>query len=372
MLESVYMGKRSPEAPAPTLAPEQRSYWELEKPEKLFVIQLQSSMTAAEVYKKFEWAPVIITTDFPVTASSTKPVDICDDEGVLLGLYFPGERVISIDHHINRPEMNRHVSSTNLMIRFVQLVNNRNSPARQALLEMLQMENIALDELPVVVNHTDLDSVFASAIAKGLVAPIEETFGRRAIYADHTGEADELTDLLMAVDPERDYDLSLQVLQRWLVQMGQTYQVQKLYQERLQQREMAQNIAQEMHHLGEGVYYTQLTGRLRFSGDLMVPGQPEATVLVLAQPINPRPKGGRPVDPRNYEIKIRAGLQFPEGASLLEAVRDFPPEWNVRGRYNALNTTRGGGFPAVHPKTGVATDPILVAKKIQEYLQQRK
>src|SRR5690606_31909446 len=66
-------------------------------------------------------------------------------------------------------------------------------------------------QTPVVVNHTDCDSVLSSGIASGLLEPDAE-YGAAAIAADHTGAEHPIADLLQALGPARDLELSFRAL----------------------------------------------------------------------------------------------------------------------------------------------------------------
>jgi hypothetical protein len=63
----------------------------------------------------------------------------------------------------------------------------------------------------VVVTHADCDSVLSAGLMAGVLEP-RATYGEAALAADHTGEANDIADLLQALDARRDLALSFESL----------------------------------------------------------------------------------------------------------------------------------------------------------------
>src|SRR5690606_33348550 len=94
-------------------------------------------------------------------------------------------RILNVDHHAPTPRMQRRISSTNLA------------------LEWIEKDPAALAQPAVVVlNHLDCDSVLCGGILAGRL-PADRIFGQAALAADHTGEENEIADLLQGIDAEQ-------------------------------------------------------------------------------------------------------------------------------------------------------------------------
>lgn len=268
-----------------------------------------SSVPAEELRKLNPYYEHIMTTDFTVSDVTTRE-PIRSPGGVLLGFRFPETGILSIDHHFDDPEMRRPISSTNLAIQYIQ--------------EMPRLSSVS----PVQVTHIDADSALAAAILAGYLQP-EERYGEAAIAADHTGEENEIADLLMALDPIRDVNLSLSALNRLLKGEEQLVGVQELVDRRKAQRERAQHIVErdvfEKRRGGLHIAYVNEP----IPGEFLPALLPEAKVIATALLMN----NGK------WEVKVRAGMPFPEGRSLHELEL---PGWG--GRWNAGSTKRGGGI----------------------------
>jgi hypothetical protein len=225
-------------------------------------------------------------------------------------------RVINVDHHAPTARMARTVSSANLAIAHV----------RQC--------GAATPADAVVITHTDCDSVLSSAIVAGLLPP-EDRYGAAAIAADHTGAADDIADLLQALDERRDLALSLSSLARLEGRDPQPLEA-----------DVAAVLAARRRHRDDA-RAAVAAGRLAMLGpvafgefDTMLDGEffpalvPDATVVVIACPM-PDTSGRR-------QIKIRLGQAAPAGFSLHDLrLREFDPVYG--GRWNAASNRRGGG-----------------------------
>src|SRR3989338_4798283 len=101
------------------------------------------------------------------------------------------DNIINIDHHAPLADFEHFISSGNIAIEYVK----RYGPT----------------QLPIVINHTDCDSVLSSAIMAGRLPP-EAQYGEAVIAADHTGEENKIADLLQSLTDLRDFEYSLKML----------------------------------------------------------------------------------------------------------------------------------------------------------------
>jgi hypothetical protein len=99
-------------------------------------------------------------------------------------------RIVNVDHHAPTSRMAQPISSTNLALERVRAVGLPSGDTR------------------LVITHTDCDSVLTAGILSGRL-DAEDRYGDAAIAADHTGEPNEIADLLQALDGRRDVELSL-------------------------------------------------------------------------------------------------------------------------------------------------------------------
>lgn len=245
--------------------------------------------------------------------------------------------ILSIDHHAPVGRMQRQVSSTNLAIEFVD--KYRSIPT----------------EWPVIVNHTDADSVMSSLITRGVLAP-DERFGEAAIAADHTGEANEIADLLQSCQIFRDIEFSARNLQ--LLLQGQEVEPKAAERVaiRLADRENAKKMVAEGAFQSVGrVAYTTLERKIdpSFLPSLL----PSAGVILTFSPMKDNAE--------MWEVKIRLGQNAPEGMTLQNiGMKEFDPIFG--GRWNAGSNKRGGGT-ALDPETYVVGIAELVEKYIENH-----
>lgn len=225
---------------------------------------------------------------------------------------FAHGRVTNIDHHADVPAMQRHVSSTNLAI------------------EWVEAKGAAPTSTCIVINHTDCESVLSSAIIAGELEPLP-IFGAAAIAADHTGEANAIADLLQGLDSKRDYELSLRSLRTLLAGEPLEACAQEALDVRLQKRATVKRLVSEgafAHH--GGVYYADLP--MAMDGELFLTHLPQAQILVLSSP--------HPSNSLARFVKVRLGLAAPAGFSLHTLdIKAFDPKYG--GRWNAGSNKRG-------------------------------
>lgn len=88
--------------------------------------------------------------------------------------------------------MQKHISSTNLAIEWVRTFG----PVMDG---------------RVVINHTDCDSILSSGIMDGSLEPLDK-YGQAAIAADHTGEQNDIADILQSLESKKSLTLCQRAL----------------------------------------------------------------------------------------------------------------------------------------------------------------
>jgi hypothetical protein len=245
-----------------------------------------------------------------------------------------GRVILNVDHHAEDERFFRLVSSGNLAIQYV------------------ETEGVLPATAPVLINHTDCDSILSAAILTGLLPP-DEAYGIAVIAADHTGEPNPIADLLQALDPLRDVELSLRNLHYLLRNEPMETQAVELLKKRLNDRcrvkELVQSGAFQM--LGS-VAVAKLTRDDKVAGELLPNVLPDAAVIISASPLD---NGG-------LETKVRLGMAAGSGETLHSlGVQQW--ERNFRGRWNAGSTKRSGGS---------TIDPISLARHLAETLMKQR
>lgn len=243
------------------------------------------------------------------------PITACDFyvEGIEAGQRVPGgflhEGILNVDHHAPVAEMERWISSTNLALELVRA----SGPVREP-----------------VIHHTDCDSVLSSGIAAG-VLPADDRFGAAAIAADHTGEEDEIADLLQAMQGTRDVRASLGALSRLLHGAPQTEKAKEALRDRRKQRDAARSLVLSGRlKTQDGLAWARYDGALDTA--LLPALLPDAVLFMIAR----RTRNGR------WMNKLRLGLAAPPGASLHRmGIEEFDPLFG--GRWNAGSNRRSGG-----------------------------
>ena len=218
--------------------------------------------------------------------------------------------IVNIDHHSPVLKMAKQISSTNLALEYVK-------------------ENGAVgSNAHVLISHTDCDSVLSSSIVRGILLP-EDRFGVAAISADHTGEKNEIADLLQALGDKRDLSFSLRNLEKLLAGEQIDEEALKLLEKRYEDREKAREIVENGNFEKIGsVYFTSVQEKI--DGGLLPAVLPNASVIVIGSPMKN--------DPSLWENKVRLGMNCPDGLTL--DMLELP---NFGGRWNAGSTKRKGG-----------------------------
>jgi len=239
------------------------------------------------------------------------------------GTGFRRENVLVIDHHMKLEEMRRNISSTNLAIEYV-------------------LKNGPVDEdTVVIITHTDCDSILSAAIMRGILEPKEE-FGVAAIAADHTGEANQIGDLVQALEKDkkghdlRDMEFSYRNLEHLLRGEELEPMAKEILEHRYNQREQVLHIIEEgMKTTASGkVFYTELEASI--DSGLFPPMIRSAAVILLYIPLYDKDTKERVP---GMEAKVRLGLNVPDGTDLKKIMKKYDLVWG--GRWDAGSNQRG-------------------------------
>ena len=242
------------------------------------------------------------------------------------GIAHPDRPIVNVDHHADLPSMRRRVSSTNLALERLG-AGLMPDPASDA----------------VVVNHMDCDSVLASGVLSGLLAP-DPDYGVAAIAADHTGADNPVADLLQGLDAHWSRNgrpaVSSQELEYFfdcLDRFERGAPLDQFAQDALSKRQESRTHAERLVANGcfvteEGVCFGVLDEPLE--GELLLPVLSDALLVATANRHRQHPE--------RWQIKLRLGLAAAEGHSLKALrVEEFDPAYG--GRWNAGSNNRGHG-----------------------------
>lgn len=264
--------------------------------------------------------------------------------------YFQREKIINIDHHSESPNFKRYISSANLAIQFV-----KNHPD-------------FLVDTRVLTHHVDCDSVLSTAIMSGVLQP-EERFGVAAIAADHTGEANNIADLLQGIESAMSgeasekstseqnlskYLYSLEQLQNLLTGKELDEKAKEFLARRLEKRELLQNLIahDQIKYVGENeeVAYME-TDQEKFDATMLIGLLPNTKVIFTT----------RQVEEGKTIVNARLGKAIKTGTDLRDIMNAINEPFG--GRWNAGANRRKGG-------TDSSAEDIAI--KIAEYLKIKK
>jgi hypothetical protein len=287
------------------------------------LLPLTSKLSIETIRQSFP-SGIVVACDVYVTGIET---------GVALGTGYEKEGIVNIDHHAPTTEMARAVSSGNLAIEWV----TANGPLDAT--------------VPIVINHTDCDSVISSLIMRGLLPP-HEAFGVAVLAADHTGNENAIADLLQALDPLRDLNFSVRNLGLLLSGQALDAEAERLLQQRLEGRERARQCVSEGRAKNLGPL-TLVTLDKKVGGEFFPAIFPDSVVIMSASP--------HEKNPGHWEVKLRLGQAAPTGFTLFDiGINDVDPGFG--GRWNAGSNQRA---------LGTLMDPAEYAKLISEKLSAR-
>jgi hypothetical protein len=274
------------------------------------ILPLRSAISVEELEQHCPGDGVIYACDFYVTgAEGWTP----EAGGLRSG------RILNVDHHAPLARMDYPVTSTRLAV------------------EHVRAAGVAEPGSWVVVNHTDCDSVLSSGIMLGVI-PADEWFVGASTSADHTGEPNEIADLLQALDGARvgdrtveQYAESMRNLQLLLDRLPLERAAVAAVESRERKRAEVGALV-ERAELRDGLAFAHYEGEI--DGALFSTHFEEAVVIMLAVPDTRAPG--------SWVMKLRRGRGAPRGFSLHEL---NVAEWDVKygGRANAGSNKRGGG-----------------------------
>lgn len=221
--------------------------------------------------------------------------------------------LLNVDHHAPTQRMMKYVSSTNLAIDHVKAVG----PTHPGAL--------------VIVSHTDCDSVLSSCIMAGELEP-DARFGEAAIAADHTGDANEIADVLQSFDSLRHLYFSLRNLRKLLDGQPLDSTAQPYYKARLKKRDDAAAVVANHNVALDGPLAFGVLEK-KIDGEFFPARIPDAALILL---MNKR------ADSSLFDAKMRLGLKAPAGASLND-LRTERFDSAFAGRWNAGSNSRNGG-----------------------------
>lgn len=223
-------------------------------------------------------------------------------------------RVVNIDHHAPTPRMARRISSANLALEFIGEFGPVPSDAT------------------VVINHTDCDSILSSGIASGRLEP-DPAFGDAAVAADHTGERNDIADLLQSMESWRDAGASFRNLDALLRGASLDAAAQAALDSRRERRHAVDRLVRDglvtMHN---GIAFADLPAPA--DGEFFPALLPDATLILITFP--------RHGSPGTWDVKVRLGDAAPSWLTLdMLKIREWDRHYG--GRWNAGSNRRSGG-----------------------------
>lgn len=258
-----------------------------------------STVTVDDIRKVFPSGPVV-ACDFHLEGAH---------EGERVALGFRLRDILNIDHHAPIPEMRRRLSSGNIAIEHV--------------------KNFAVidDATPICGNHFDCDTVISILIMRGLLPP-HQMFADAVIAADHTGEANDIADLLQSLKDRKNFAFSVRNLGLLLSGQALDLEAEKLLQKRLRTRkEVAAYPSQIREHS------VCIATPHRVDAELLPALYPEAKVI-MSHHVR---------EDKRLEVRLRLGKAAPKGFtlnSIAAQIKAFDPRFG--GRWNAGSNERAG------------------------------
>lgn len=289
---------------------------------RLAIIPLRNTVRRSELEALAPDGGKIVACDFYVEGAEAGTPE---SGGLRLG------RVLNVDHHAPVARMrSRAITSTVLATAWAAARSPQAVPPRI-----------------VVINHTDCDSICASAIMLGRVAATPDLV-QASIAADHTGADHPVANCLQALDEGRrgtrtsaEYEESLENLHRLLAGRPLTQGAAAAVAQRATRRAEARAaVASDQMAVERHVAFGQFAHEI--DGAFFPALLPQAVVVMVASP--------HPQNPGRWVVKLRLGAAAPEGLTLhTVGVTTWDPSFG--GRWNAGSNKRDGGTgmdPAVY------------------------
>ena len=282
------------------------------------------------------------TKDELISIAGTDKVCACDfyvdgsERWLADGHILMEGRFLNIDHHSSLEELKSRISSGNIAASFV------------------KKYGILDDDYIVVLNHLDCDSVVSSFIMLGILEP-EPRLIRSVISADHTGDKDDIADLLQALEDTKNLDLIAKNLFDVMDGDEPEEEAKRLLRIREKNRErIASMVEMKRFHKEGDVSYMVTESNL--DPALLVSLLPES-VAIMVSSVSKEPE---PRDEQRWDHRIRLGMKM-EGISMKDL--DLP---DFGGRWNAGSTRRNGGTK-IPPKRYA----YILDRKLKERLDNR-
>ena len=263
--------------------------------ENIYLIEKKSSNTPSELKEAFPGKKVFIC-DFYIEDSENGKID---ENGVTdyCDLFI-------VDHHAPISYMKKHISSAVIASRYV----SANGPLD--------------DEYVIVVNHTDTDSLLSVLLMSGKIDPNSE-YEQAAIAADHTGEANIISDLLQSSEDGRELKKSIELL---LIMVKDPKMVKDLgiMKERLLIRSELKELVPTFT-VNNGIAFKIMDKKI--DAGLLPALFPNVKAIMVASPM----------PDRKWRIRVRLGKL---GKNIELNKLNLP---DTGGRWNAISTSRHGG-----------------------------
>lgn len=278
------------------------------------MLPLRAAVSRAEIEGVCPGSGPVYACDFYITGAEL--------ETSVPGGYAMG-RIINIDHHAPVRRMCRPVTSTMLAMDYLLALGSSPREARA----------------PVILNHTDCDSILSGALMLGHLEP-DDSLASASIAADHTGEENRVADLLQALDEAREGDRTPEQYREsldslLLVLQGHRLPAasQRALDGRLARREAAAKlVSRGSVHLDGPLAWAVVEDEI--DAAFFPPLLPRAALIMIAQ--------RRDDAADRWNVKLRLGRAAPPGFTLHSlGIRHWNPAFG--GRWNAGSNKRGGG-----------------------------
>lgn len=271
--------------------------------DSVFLIKNSGRVSEEDLRRRFP-SGSIVACDFPVENIHQKSAP------TIFG--FQKDGIINIDHHAPVREMEQNISSGVLAVKYVR----QYGPIKSV--------------IPVVINHADCDSLLSALIMRGHLPPLK-IFEDAVIAADHTGEPNDIADLLQILDPERDLAFSIRNLGKLLAREPLEPRARQLFELRKYHRQCVHSFCEQGNFSQEKGLVHLPSPKENISGELFVDYFRQDILLALTKSSSDG----------LLEVRLRLGRAAPAGFNIHSLrLREFDPAYD--GRWNAGSNWRGG------------------------------
>jgi len=184
------------------------------------------------------------------------------------------------------------------------------------------------EDCKILINHTDCDAILSMLIMSGVLEP-EDRYNEAAIAADHTGDENDIADLLQAMQKEKDISFSIRNLDALLNDGLLDEKAEMMLEIRKGERAKIKKLVDDgKFSYQDGIAYIKLDEKIE-SG-LIPKYVPDAKIIMMARPM---PEGNA----KEWSIHLRLGNEAGEIRLDMLNLPDFGCRWN------AGSTKRYGG-----------------------------